>query len=100
MDGRGSGLPTASPAAPPVMVDPVQLGFGLARASGVDRRAEGFVVMGAAVGNREVPAADVDGLHDAMSGWVVRARPKGRFLERPSGYLRGGSATFGLCPQR
>jgi hypothetical protein len=45
VDGRGSGLPAVSSAAAPVMVDPVQLEFGLARASGVDRRAEGFVVV-------------------------------------------------------
>lgn len=67
MDGGGSRLTTPSTATPPVMVDSVGCGGSMSRATGRELWAGRCVVMGAAMMDWSVAAADVDGLHGGVT---------------------------------
>jgi len=65
-EGSRPGLPAATPAPSPVMIDAVQFRLGAGRAPGLEWWMTDITVVKTAMADREVSAADVDGLHDRV----------------------------------
>jgi len=76
VDGSGSRLTPPSTAPSPVLVDSVRCRGGMGRATGVELWAGGFVVIGAAMMDWGAAAADMDGLHDEVKRFALRAKPQ------------------------